>query len=314
MTQPSVTPGSIESKENFKWTFQGRVIVADNGARFTSNRLFKGLMELNTFMVICFDPQNRLAEREDLADIDGLKIAANTTLGNGEPVTLYHCANKATSATLKPLASTLASTQASGDEDGPNRVLEETLIASVALDELTALEVVDWMLLDERNNNIAILQNARKALPNTLLVDVRIPFQFSHENQADYTLIHHFLSDYGFRFFRFQDLTQKSDFPTDIYLEQSQASETQTMSGLFLPTEARLAAMSKNDLLKLGFILHTSYQLKDTAYKMLSHVDADLAREYLISEGFLWPVDENETEFVLTESYSPDIWAKELAL
>lgn len=310
MTPQLVTPGSKENKEQYHWTFNGRIMVVDNGARLPLQHSFPTMMELNTFAVVCFDPLNKLASKEDLLQTDELQVVPNITLGNGHPVVRYDCLNDINSATLKPLATTLANTKAIDHADsGPNQLLAQPAIASIALDDIDGLDQVDWFLLDDLNDNASILQNGAQTLKQTLLIDVRIPFQFSHEGQADFTLINHFLHDLGFRFYRFQNTSFKTDLPTDVYLEKNQYSDTLTSTALFLPTDERLQSLSNNELSKLGFLLHTVYKRKDTAYKMLKHIDPTLATQYLVAEGFLWPVNEDETEFTLTESYSPDIWA-----
>ena len=309
MTTQHVTPGSIENKEQYHWTFTGRLVAVDNGSRFSSKESFKQVMELDSFSFISFDPLNKLTQLTDLDTINELQVIPNTTLGNGHPVTRYDCLNEATSATLKPLAKTLANTYATADKNsGPNRIIIEPAIASIALDDIDGLPHVDWLLLDEFNDNASILKNSGKTLSSSLLIDVRIPFQATHEGQAEFSVIHHFLTDYGFRFLRFQNTQYKTDLPTDLYLEQKQFSDTLIANALFIPTDDRLENMSENDLLKLGFLLHSIYKSKDTAYRMLNYVDSKLAKEYLVAEGFLWPVDENENEFTLTASYSPDIW------
>lgn len=315
MTQPLVTPGSRENQEQYHWTFTGRVMVLDNGARFAAQDAFSTYMDLEAFSVVCFDPLNKLASVEKTSKVNELQIVSNTTLGDGLPVTRYDCLNEKTSATLKPLPDTIKNTYATEQkESGPNAILIQPTIASIALDEIEGLSQVDWLLLDEYNNNVNILQGGRQILLHTLLVDARIPFQMTHEGQADFTIINHFLNGYGFRFLRFQDSVLKTHLPTDYYLEKKQFSDTLVSSALFIPTDERLATLSENDLFKLGFILHTVYKLKDLAYKMLHYANPALAKEYLIAEGFLWPVDETETDFILTADYSPDIWAKNFTL
>jgi hypothetical protein len=115
---------------------------------------------------------------------------------------------------------------------------------------------------------------------------------------------------HGFRFCRFQNFKRKTRFPAKLHLEKSQANDMQGATVLFIPTDERLEHMSANALMKLSFLLHTIYRLHDMAHWVLEHADAALARRYLVAEGYLWPVDEDETEFILTGAYSPDIWAQ----
>lgn len=315
MEKTHVTPGSKENQEQYHWTFNGRVMVIDNGARFSSQDTFSTFMELNTFSVVSFDPLNKLATIKDLDKTEELQIVPNITLGNGQPVIRYDCLNESTSATLKPLDSTIANSKANNEKDArPNSILLQHPINSIALDSINGLNRADWVLLDELNDNLSIIQNSPTHLRNALLLDIHIPFHFTHEGQADFPVLSYLLNDYGFRLFRFHEILLHTDLPTAIYLEKKQFSDTKLAQALFIPTDERLEVMEKNDLLKLGFLLHTVYKCKDTAYKMLTYVDEDLAREYLIAEGFLWPVNKEETEFLLTENYSPDIWADEVAL
>lgn len=311
MTQQLVTPGSKENQKQYHWSFTGSLMTLDNGSRLAQKTNFKELMSLEAFSVVSFDPLNKLNQLEHISNIDELQIAPNITLGNGQPVTRYDCLNDANSATLRPLESTLAKTYAVKEhkDSGPNQIIVQPAIASIALDDINDLKHLDWLLLDALNDNATILQNGIKTLQNTLLIDVCIPFQATHEGQTDFTVINYFLNDLGFRFFRFQDLSYTTDLPQDIHLEKKEYSDTLSATALFLPSDERLQSLSTNQLSKLGFLLHSVYKCKDTAYKMLTFIDDALARDYLIAEGFLWPVNESETSFTLTESYSPDIWA-----
>lgn len=311
MTQQLVTPGSEENQAQYHWSFTGRIMTLDNGSRLIQEKNFKELMSLETFSVVSFDPLNKTAQLDDLSDIDELQIVPNITLGNGQPITRHDCLNEVCSATLPPLPSTLDQTYAiqNNKDSGPNRIVVQPTIPSIALDDINDLERLDWLVLDTLNDNATILKNGNKTLQNTLLIDVHIPFQATHEGQADFTVINYFLNDLGFRFFRFQNLSYSTDLPRHTYLEKTKYSDTLSATALFIPTEERLKNLPINQLSKLGFLLHTVYRCKDTAYKILSLIDEALAHDYLVAEGFLWPVNEEETEFTLTESYSPDIWA-----
>lgn len=301
------TPGSEALQERFRFTFEGRVIAVDNGATFAGGKAFPALMKLGSFAVVSFDPADTLAGREGLDETGEFQRVPNSTLGDGRPVVRYECLDQALNATLEPLPETLA-TEASGAVQ-VDPILARLPIASVRLDDITGLDHVDWLVLDARNDNLAILENGVRRLAHALLVEVQVPFQPQYARQADFAAINTWMATHGFRFCQFRSLTLRTRFPTDLFLEKTQASDTQSATTVFLPTAGYLKHLSANQLLKLAFLLHTVYRLHDLAYHVLAFADPKLARQYLVAEGYLWPVDETETDFTLTATYSPDIWA-----
>ncbi|MDP3535933.1 MAG: hypothetical protein Q8S08_11140, partial [Halomonas sp.] len=194
-----------------------------------------------------------------------------------------------------------------------SQVIAKTPVSTVALDHIEGLPSIDWLLLDDRHDNVAILEHGNRALANTLLVQVRIPFRPTHHGQGDIAQISHWMARHGFRFYCFQNSALHSHLPTERTLEKVQASELLSADALFVPTDERLASMDAKQLTKLAFILHGVYKIYDFCYELFTHIDAKKAEDYLVAQGYVWPVDENETYFVLTEEYSPDIWANESA-
>lgn len=304
-----VTPGSDASKERFQWSFQGRIMALDNGASFVSSAGFRTYMDLGSFAVVALDPGGRLAQRTDLQDLTQVQIVAGSTLGNGETVTFFACLDNALSGTLEPLPASLASTRGPGNL-GVGPVLARIPIGSQRLDDITSDSTCDWLILDALNDNVAILENASRALADTLLVEVDVPFQPVRAGQSEFGSVCGTMTYNGFRFCCFHGFRMTSRFPTDLDLEKTRSSEMQAGRALFMPTNERLATMSVNQLQKLSFLLHTVYGLPDLAFHVLAQCDADLAKQYLVAEGYLWPVDNDEGEFTLTEAYSPDIWKK----
>lgn len=304
----AVTPGSEASKEGFQWSFDGRLVVVDNGATFASSSAFRTFMDLGSFAVVAFDPNGRLARHEALDEIEEFQVVANSTLGNGEPVTFHACLDESLSSTLEPLPHMLQSRPGAALRVDP--ILARLPMASVRLDDIDGLSNLDWLILDALNDNAAILENGARALADTLMIEVQVPFQPSHAGQADFAAVNAWMAAHGFRFCRFQNVELKTRFPGTLHLEKTQANDMHGATALFIPTDARLQAMPANALLKLSFLLHTVYRLHDFAHWVLDHADPALARRYLIAEGYLWPVDEDEHEFTLTGAYSPDIWAQ----
>lgn len=301
------TPGSDQSQAQFLWSFDGRLVAVDHGASLAGKPSFKDYMALDSFAVISFDPADRLAGRADLEELGEFQCIRHAALGDGRPVTFHACLDQELSGTLEPCPKPLStlSTHTSLDVDP---VLARLPMNSVRLDAIEGVPQLDWLILGGGHDNLVILEHGTDTLADTLLVDAVTPFQRIHQEQSDFTRMNQWMHRHGFRFHCFQQFDFETRLPSDRMLEKQQASLMRRANGIYLPTDERLQQMSRNALLKLSFLLHSVYKLKDMAFHVLQQADPVQARAYLVAEGFLWPVDEDETVFTLTAEYSPDLW------
>ncbi|MCE8019893.1 hypothetical protein HOP51_07160 [Halomonas sp. MCCC 1A11036] len=291
------------SDNQFSWDLKGRVVVLDNGGTFPERKNFNNLMELNSFATIVFDPSAKHKDREDLQSLDEFQMFPNVTLGDGSSVTMHACLEQAYSSTLEPKVNSWLSEQG----QTKYQVLAKFPISSIALDAIEGLPSVDWLLLDDKHDNVKILEHGGKALASSLAIQVRIPFRPSYQGQSDLAQVSHWMSRNGFRFYCMLNPRRFSHLPSDGQLEKFQSTELLGSDFLFIPTEERIASMEAANIMKLSFILHAAYQFHDICYSLLAHVDSSLAERYLIEQGYCAPVNDSE-EFLLTYEYSPDIW------
>lgn len=306
---PTEKESTATGQDSVQWDLQGRIVVMDNGCNLVGQKSFTAYMGWNSFAVIAFDPGNAYQEDETLEGLEEFQLFPQATLGNGEPATLYHCLEAKRSTSLAPLENNWQNQK----QKSAAQVIAKTPISTVALDHIKGLPNVDWLLLDAHHDNVAILEHGSQTLGNTLLVQVRIPFRPTHFGQGDIAQISHWMARHGFRFYCFQNSAFHSHLPTERELEKMQASELLSADALFVPTDERLARMAKDQLTKLAFILHGVYKIYDLCYELFTYVDTKKAEDYLVAQGYVWPVDESEIHFVLTEENSPDIWANESA-
>lgn len=295
---------SLPGKPGFAWQLQGRIITLDHGARLVQQERFSSLMALNSFAVIAFDPASRLHGREELQELEEFQLVPHAMLGSGEEGTLLACLDAAMSATLEPApppAHDRAAVRGS-------QVLTRLPLPCLRLDDIQGLSSIDWLLLDDRHDNRAILQHGRQALRDTLLVQVSTPFRASHHGQTDMATLQAMLAEHGLRFYCMVQAQHRSQFPGDLSLEVRQSSELLGADLLFIPDEQRMAQLSAEQRHKLAFLVATVYELHDLAYAILAHDDQAQARRYLIDQKWLWCADETEQHFIMSEEYSPDIW------
>lgn len=292
------TPDTVAHMQpaDFDWKLSGRITVIDHGARFANEPNFQNLMELGTFSAVVFDPAGRLHGKKELEAIEELQIISHAILGDGQDASLHACLDPSMSATLEPLRETNA------------RVLTQLPIGTVTLDSLTDLDDVDWMLLDDRNDNQAILDNGVSALEKALLIHIRLPFFKTHHRQTDITDIFRWMTIHGFHCYRLDNAEHQSRLDQELELEKTQATQLASMDAVFVPTEQRLRTLPTHRLTKLAFLLDTIYGVHDFTYDLLTKVDPDLATNYLSARGYISRYHEEADTFVLTAEYSPAPW------
>lgn len=270
-------------EDDFRFTFEGKVITLDHGGSLVGTEGFASLQRLGAFATIAFDPASKVNNVISPQSEGELHLYPHIALGDGQETTLYACLDPAMNATLEPLS---AERQLPNNRQG-TQVIAQLPIATLRLDDIEGLESIDWLLLDNLNDSLKILENGEKALVNTLLVQARVNFVPTHEHQPELTLISHWLSRHGFSFYRLNNLQHYSHLPRRDDLAKSQATQLTYADALFVPNEKRMAELTDNQRLKLAFVLHTVYGIQDLATALISDVSLQKSLSYLMTEGFL---------------------------
>ncbi|MEE1921400.1 tetratricopeptide repeat protein [Pseudomonas sp. 148P] len=263
-------PPAPASDEGFSFRFQGRIVALDHGATLLGSPRFVALQRLGVLSTIAFDPASRIGNAHQLAELGELHYYANTALGDGSTATLRACLDPALSATLEPLP---------GATQGPvAQVLARLPVPTIRLDVIEGLDTVDWLLLDNLSDSLALLDHGQRTLADTLLVQARIAFVPTHAGQADLAALSQRLAALGFTFHRLHDLRHQEQAAEPGAFA---ASRMVCADALFLPDPQRLARLDENRRRKLAFLLHTVYDARDMALQLLKDLDEDVARRYV---------------------------------
>ncbi|NYT25481.1 sulfotransferase [Alcaligenaceae bacterium] len=267
----------------FNWQIPGRIVVLDHGARLLRDQQVVPLMQMDSFGLICFDPAGDTAVPDAIKDHEKLQIVPQLVLGDGQGKTHYICLDAEYNSTLAPLPAEHLPTRL----QGPCQVLARLPIQSHALDTIEGLDELDWLLLDERHDNLRILEHGKRVLPNVLLIQIRVAFQPVWQQQASMDALCHWAARNGFRFYGMVGVTTAQCMEQrDDLLQQPRGSELQQAALMFVPDEARMATMSDTERLKLAFILDTVYSIHDLSYTLLRQVGQDLGETYLKARGY----------------------------
>ena len=298
--QPPQSSTEQPASATFTWQLAGKLIGIDNGRLLVKQPAVQELLNYQSLELIAFDPSGELSN-SPIKNTEGLHHYAGAVLGNGAPATLYATLDPAHTATLTPLINA-------------SKVLTKLPVATLPLDGIEGLPALDWLVLDSKHNASEILEYGTQALKNALLLDITIAFQPTHEQQPNLAELQHWASRNGFRFYRLNTPQHISHLPESVPAEKRQATELASANALFLPSHERMAALSHEQSMKLAFLLHSVYGIKDMAYALLAQVSEEKAKGYLYSTNTnkIPKQQENETAASNSDEMKPDTVSDEI--
>lgn len=267
--------------EHFDWQLKGRLVVVDNAARLPREENFRELMASNAFGVVAFDPASRVTS-EKVSDVEEFQHVPHALLGDGQPAILYATLDAEFSAPLEPLP---AEQLPAGVRSGAS-VLTRLPINTLRLDDIEGLASLDWLILDELADAMAVLENGVKALTNTLLLQVGVAFQPTHQRQPNFAEVSHWASRHGFTFYRLNNPHHRSLMPERDDIPRPQATQLASADALFIPSPQRLATLESEQRQRLAFILDTVFGIHDLPYQLLAEIDDEPAERYLKARGY----------------------------
>lgn len=262
----------LDPEASFDWSLGAPIVVLDNGGNLASQPGTDWWLGSGKMAILVFDPGERMETAGHLSQYGEFQHFPKVCLGDGEPLTLYSLDNAWQATTLEPHEEF---------EEDP----QEEPIASVALDSIEGLGCIDVLVLDDRHDSLRALQHGRQALRDTLLIQARVCFHPVHARQPELGSLTQWAWNNGFRFYGFHGADYRSHFPEEDGLDKRQASELVSADALFLPSQARLDALSAAQKTRLAFIMHHLYGIKDLAYGLLSSVAMERGEDYLYSDG-----------------------------
>lgn len=273
---------SVSKNEAFQWGIEGKIITLDHGASLTNDPAFTELQKTGAFATIVFDPAGKLGNVESLQQNSELHHYPHVALGDGQLLSLYNSSNPSKSSTLEPLPdSSVTPNELAGQAE------DRSTIPSLRLDDIEGLESIDWIILDDLNDSLKVLENAQKAVTNTLLIHARVDFTPQYNNQPELSQLNHWLAAHGFSFYRLSNPQNLSFLPERNDLLKKQATQLVSADALFLPNKLRMESLSANQRTKLAFLLHQVYGVHDVTHKIIDSIDSQKASDYLVFNGYI---------------------------
>lgn len=269
--------------DDFTWQIKGKIMVLDNRASLIKSGLAYHMAATKAFGIVAFDPASEIKDAKQYEGSEYIQLFQHALLGDGKATTLHACVAPEMTSTLTPLPT----------EQLPKRhhlgakSLAELPINTVALDSIDGLGNLDWLILDELSDAMAVLEHGKKSLTDTLLIQARVAFQFTHEKQPNLAELQHWTSRNGFRFYRFHNIRHYSHLPDKLSIQTNCATEQENADVLLLPSHERMALLSDENKTKLAFIMSAVFAAHDVAFDLIADVSQDKALEFLEAQEIL---------------------------
>jgi len=274
--QPIELQNAPAAQTGFHFQLKGKIFVLDYSGSFATSSKLNKLNELNAFHFIILDLIGKVEEKELPLRRKNIQHITLHALGDGENVPVYMCMDNNYSSDLKPLVGIEPMLSTIPDK----QIIAEIVAPSSQLDAIDGLEAIEWLVLDNKFNINPIFKYGRRILSTTLVIDICLTFNDTHEEQLSFSDVNLTLKEFGFYFHSFL----RTQFGQPVATNQTMtlpSSKVLTAHGLWLPNADRLASMSKDQLEKLTFILHTVYGLHDVAFQLLQKNNPTRAELYI---------------------------------
>ncbi|MGE4125617.1 MAG: glycosyltransferase [Pusillimonas sp.] len=283
---------TADSSDEFSFSLPGKILILDHGASFASSSQFSYLIGAGAFKALVFDPLSEVKFNHP-----DVSVVSEGILGDGNPAELFLTLDPELSGTLDPF---VPENNAVGSL---NQIVAKVPVPTYRLDDVQSLDCVDWLVLDSRHDNAAVITNASETLEKCLIVQMRVSSRQMTVGAVSFDSLIQLMKASGFELYRI-DHGAMIDYAKDIIELKSSGIKTRASDYmlLFVPDADRLARIDEADREKLVFIFHTYFKAFDFASYLLALKDSDRSRSYLESLGLIVPVLESSEQEIVKKT------------
>ncbi|MBI3445029.1 MAG: FkbM family methyltransferase [Magnetospirillum sp.] len=255
------------------------ISVVDVGANpIDGDPPYKPLLSAGKARVLGFEPNP-----EALARLEGAKGPRETYLphavGDGRRHTLRLCQAQGMTSLLAPNFTMLDCFHGFSDWA---KVIEEVPLDTVRLDDVAAIDRLDYLKIDIQGGELMVFENATRLLADCLVIQTEVEFVPFYVDQPLFGEVDIFLRGQGFLFHRFwpeagSRALKPMVIENNIYRGLSQLVSA---DALFIKDFTRLDRLDDGQLLRMATILHDVYQSLDVVLRLLMEHDRRRGTRY----------------------------------
>ncbi|MBF0355757.1 MAG: FkbM family methyltransferase [Alphaproteobacteria bacterium] len=238
---------------------------------------YMGLIRSQVARVTGFEPNP-----EALCDLNRKKGDNETYLphviGDGTVRTFRQCSAPAMSSLLEPDQSVLSNFHLF---PAWGRVVERIEVETKRLDDLTEIDLMDYLKIDVQGAELLIFENAVQKLKDCLVIHSEVEFLALYEDQPLFSEVELFLRKQGFILHRFAPLCSRVVQPMLLNNDPHAGfSQLVWADAVFIRNFMKLEGLSSDQLLKFALILHDAYGAFDIMLRVLLEHDRRFKTDY----------------------------------
>jgi|GEM_PF-300012 len=250
------------------------IAVVDVGANpLYSDAVYRAFLDRGQVRVVGFEPEpEALAELRRRAGPRETYLADLAGDGRSHAFIRYRESGLSSILSLNPaILPHIHHLGAAGEEIG------RSTLPSVRIDDVEAVDRIDWFKIDAQGSELMVLEGARRKLADAGVIHVEVLFAPLYLGQPFFADIDRFLRNQGFLLHRFLDIESRA-LPPFV----SQGDPTKGLSqvfwadALYLPDFTRWPTLPADRLLRIAWILNDVYGSLDMASWALRCRDAQL--------------------------------------
>lgn len=247
-----------------------RVNILDIGAALNDRPPYQGLVDAGRARIIGFEPNRQECERLSRTYGEPHRFFPYF-VGDGRTAVFYETNWVLTGSLYKPNAPLLEKFQNLAELMTP---VATHSVSTTRIDDIAEIGDVDFIKIDVQGSELAVLQNALRALSGTLLVQTEVEFVELYQDQPMFADVDIFLRGNGFQFHAFEGIAGRAFKPLvtngniNAPIRQGLWSDA-----LYVRDWMGLEKLDEMKLRKYALLAHDLLQSYDLAHLVLSALD-----------------------------------------
>jgi len=261
-------PKKEHGKAIFSFSFSDKILLLDYGASISVDEKFASLMSSGGIHAIVVDPKG-IADEVLMQSLANVQYVKYHMLNDGNKVNLNVCLGKNFSSDLIPLDSKV------NNECHYKKIITQISIPSVKLDNIENLIVLDWLILDDTLSLDKVFECGKRIVGQCLCIAIKYSSIISYEGQVNHKNLYIHLKSLGYKLIGYEG----SVFKDSCMVDNFDAVATNGYL-IYIPDVDSLHGIDFNRIIKLSYILHSSYGLHFEVYSLLDSFSPEKAYAY----------------------------------
>jgi FkbM family methyltransferase len=254
-----------------------KINILDIGAAFTEKPPYQSLVDAGRGRIFGFEPDKQACEQLNRKYGSPHRFFP-FFVGNGRPATFHETNWAPTGSLYEPNTPLLEKFQNLAELTTP---VATHAVKTTRLDDIAEIDDVDFIKIDVQGSELAIFENASRALSSTMLIQTEVLFVELYRGQPMFADVDIFLRANGFQFHTLNGFAGRVFKPLVLNGDVNSALRQALWSdALYVRDWMRLQELSETKLRNYAILAHDVVRSYDLAHLVLSALDNKTGRGF----------------------------------